>query len=170
MNLGQNRVLKEVSLEIREDGSTNGFIELVSKGKVTLKGKVTKLNDKNIFQAFSQPAKLKKELKNKFPIRIHFKTKNAITEKDNIWEDCPSKKQETAKEYLNNFNSNWNPDAKIYSIQIEGTQQLNVFGSVGKSYNIKDQHYDIRLGVKENFVEILEAKNVPGLKDVTKNE
>lgn len=69
---GGRRAIKELRMEINENFKLDGFMDLLSRGKVNLIGTLKYLNDEKTEQIIG---------KQKFPIIIHFKLK--ITAEEN---------------------------------------------------------------------------------------
>ena len=169
MHIGKKRIINEFFMEIDKKGNINGHLDLVSRGKVTLEGLVSEINDKDIFEPFSQPPKLTKEFENKLPLKLHFKAKNPIKQNENVWQhSSTANPPETVKEYLSTFDNNWCPNAKIYSIQIDWPSLLHIYGLSGGPHKSEAESCDFGAAENREDVEILEAKNVPGLNDVEK--
>ncbi len=169
MNLGENKkLIKEFLIEISENGRLQGYIDLVYLGVIPLVGHISRFNDSELFASFSEPRVLQKKFITQFPLRLHFKTTEYISEVDNVWANAgTANSPETPKEYFKNFEVNWSKSAKVYAIQLEGLFRINLFGAIGPPYNANSKFFDFRAGGITN-AEILEAKNVPGLKDVKK--
>ncbi|HLD58927.1 MAG TPA: hypothetical protein VI977_04810 [archaeon] len=149
IGLGQSRVLKEARFEITKNGEVTGFLDLVSKPeRIFLDGKIEYFNDETL-----------EEIKNKqkFPIIIHFRIKKPLTE-DQIIPTGNANETRTAKEYLTYFNGNQKIGKRISlgasKIFLNTETSSKPFGDLW------------RFGAELSEMAILEAKNVPGLKDV----
>jgi len=150
VSLGQRRVLKEAKVTIESDGKVSGFLDLVSKGKILIEGKIEYLNDTPLEE---------KRKEQKFPIIIHFKIKNPLKENQNAREGLGGE-PETPKEFLKHFNGNQKLGQRIniycrrsfLSTETSSQPRNDIWGFGGALHEMN----------------ILEAKNVPGLKDVKK--
>ncbi len=169
ISLGQHKVLKEFKIEIDKDGLVSGFIDLVWKGKIILNGKITHFNDVELYEYV--PPKVGERFSTKFtnkrtqkslrllPLKLHFKCKKVYNENDYI--DFGTRQKITAKEYTSRFKSDKEEITDRISI-VKDLDSLKVV-TASKPYND-----DWRASVHLDNIEILEAKNVPGLKDVEK--
>lgn len=150
IGLGQRRVLKEARVEIKENGEITGFLDLVSKTKrIFLEGKIDYFNDDLLEE---------RKKKQKFPIIIHFKIHNPLKDGENI--KGISKEPIPVEEYLEQFDG----DQKIGKrMSIWTTNSFLHTETSSQPFN------DLwHFGAALHEMEILEAKNVPGLKDVKK--
>lgn len=147
MTLGENKVLKEIRVEINDRFQIRGHMNLVDERRIILCGTLKHLNDKRL-ENFSQ-----------FPIIIQYKLKNPLNKNDNVWKNSYSANEpETAIEYLKYFSGD---SQKLHSLQLYyrlGSIEINAESKTQGSW--RAGHID----PKE--YEILEAKNVPGLKDI----
>lgn len=137
--LGSSRVIKEIRIEVKENFQLSGFVDLVSRGYVKLTGTLKYLNDEKTEQITK---------KQKFPLIIHFKMKKT-TEENNPY-----------IENLKIFESTQD----LFAIEINYTSAkmtLIGYGEPNGKWRASTEELD--------NVEILEARNVPGLKDVIKN-
>lgn len=146
--LGQHKVLKEFKIEINDKLEVEGYMGLVSRGAIQLKGKVKMFNDHYIDEA---------RQKYKFPIKLHFKCKNYYNENDYI--NFGTTQRVTVKEYVSAFTS---PEETIRD-ELCIYQNLNIL-IINTASTPRNDLW--RASVDINNIKLLESKNVPGLKDV----
>lgn len=148
ISFGSARIIKEMKIEINNTFEVGGFIDLVSKGKVTLAGKLEQFNDKTFEEC--------KRVNQKFPIIIQFKQKELAKENENLWKDSLSSEgSETPEEYLKYFEGNIQ---KIKSIQLLfklGSLRIIVFSEPYGKWRASVENL--------KTIEVLEEKNVPHL-------
>lgn len=147
-NLGENKVLKEFKISIDPVGNVEGFMELVSVGRVNLEGRIIELNDRNI-----------PTTKN-LPLKLHIKFKNTVKENENFITDSPG--FNTPQKYLE---GQFKQPQKIKKIKIYSKQNFLHISALCDS-----PEYEWRAGERLENAIILEAKNISGLKGVEKNE
>ncbi|MDO8634301.1 MAG: hypothetical protein Q7K34_03345 [archaeon] len=148
MSLGERKVLKEFQIEINESFEANGFIDLVGKGKINFEGKIKYFNDLPISES---------ELLKKVPLKLHFKCKNFYNEDDYI--DFGTTQRVTAKEYVKFFK---NKKERLTG-RITINTRSNEIKIIAASHPYGD---DWRASVLLSNINLIEAKNVPGLPDV----
>src|SRR3989344_5859322 len=106
INFGEEKILKEAKFEINKDLQVKGYLDLISKGKINITGRLRDFNDRTINE-------LKKE-RQQFP--IVFKLKETLTDADNVWKDSfTANKPETVQDYLKYFEGT---KQEIYSLQL----------------------------------------------------
>lgn len=167
ISLGRYKVLREFKLEIDKDGKIFGHMDLIFRGKIALSGKISHFNDVELYEYAPPPVgerfsrkftdkRTKKSLK-LLPVKLHFRCKKFYNENDYI--DFGTDQKFTAREYANRFKG----DKQEISDRITINKDLDLLmiETASKPYND-----DWRASVYLFDVEILESKNVPGLKDV----
>jgi hypothetical protein len=147
-NLGENKVLKEFKISIDSRGRTQGFMDLVSVGGINLEGQIIELNDRNITKSKNRP------------IELYIKFKNTVKENENFI--TGSSGFNTPQKYLE---GQFKQPQKIKRIKIYSEKNF-----LHITAQCDSPEYEWRAGERLENMVILEAKNVPGLKDVEKNE
>lgn len=166
ISLGERKVLKEFKIEVDKDGNVSGFMDLVSRDKIRLTGRILYFNDVELYEYAPPPIgerfsksltdKRTKKSFNILPLKIHFKQQKVLNEADLlITGDI------TAKEYTRRFKG----DEQTLNERLSICARLNWLSIETASEPYGDFW---RAGVDLNDVEILEAKNIPGLKDVVR--
>lgn len=150
-HFGERRVIKELLIQVDETLTLHGFVDLVGKGKVELRGQLRSFNEK-----------YSNEMHNvKFPLIMHFKLKSVVGENELIWSP----------------HSQWPRDrtAKEFTKYLESPQILRSL-CVYKKYGelridgFSAPYGDLSFSVSHDIgnVVILEEKNIPGSADVGK--
>lgn len=162
INLGEQKLLKEANIEVNENYEVSGYLGLIDGRKINLSGKLSYLNDYE-FNERNRP---------NLPLIIHYRLRNPLNKTDNILihkykveqplkiekiQDCIEDRFETSEEYLSQFVG----DQVMHKLRITidlGALSLTAYSKPYGKW--RAGHPD----PKE--YEIIEAKNVPGLKDV----
>ena len=150
-SLGQDKVLKEFRIEVNDKFDVRGHMILVGRGVIALAGSIKRFNDRSLDEA---------KIEYKFPITIHLKCKSYWDKNEYI---SRGSQKRQVKEYVSYFKN------KKEIIQDELTivkdldlLRINTFS--------KPRNDAWRASVYLQDIEILEAKNVPGLADVSKKQ
>ncbi|MFH1391960.1 MAG: hypothetical protein ABIH20_06625 [Candidatus Diapherotrites archaeon] len=169
ISLGKHKVLKEFKIEIDKDGNVSGFMNLISRYKIKLTGKIQYFNDIELYEYAPPPSgeRFSKSLTNVrtkksfkiIPIKLHFIQNKVLNENEYI--DFGTTQKITAKEYVKRFKG----DTQKITGRIAINKDLDVLRIETASTPYGD---DWRAGAYLVDIEVLEAKNVPGLKDVKK--
>ena len=145
-------IIEKISIEIQKTGEVEGRIETTEE-TIRLSGKI----EGQYVGEFGK--KINREVQKQLPFKIEL-TKN----QDNNIEN-------TTKEQITNFFDFWKR-AQVLEVSRFITEEkklrLEIEGIIGKSYSSFACHDEIIFEEDLSKIKIVEAKNVPGLKDVKK--